>query len=438
MPVLGTKEMCKAEYWYSKPDDPDKVLVSPSKIREINKRILEKETGVTDLRCVETVINGLELNEALVKAAREDDIPFYLEQAEALYNADGQILKTESFEEAVRNIPNPDAKVEQAVRYGIVVTVTSFRGLPSDMIILEEKGDFNFDYLYTSSLKVNDPLVILSVSADGKYYYAKGVCASGWVPAAEVAVCSDRDQWLEAWDFGEEDSLIIYDSKVMTEITRVSPEVSGRVLTMGTVLRLVNEAECPDTITGRAPFFNHVVWLPVRNEDGSYSRSAALIPFHAKASEGYLPLTYRTLAEVAFNKLGDTYGWGGMLSSNDCSGYIRDIYNCFGLRLAGNTYYQSLMPVKTVEVDGKSAKEKEEILDTLPMGTMLLWSGHVVLYLGEDSGEYYVINSISSSKRPDGKGKKIRNVIINSLNMETAIGNKWLDLVTHMIVPFSI
>ena len=127
-----------------------------------------------------------------------------------------------------------------------------------------------------------------------------------------------------------------------------------------------------------------------------------------------------------------------MLSSNDCSGYIRDIYNCFGLRLAGNTYYQSLMPVKTVEVDGKSAKEKEEILDTLPMGTMLLWSGHVVLYLGEDSGEYYVINSISSSGRPDGKGKKIRNVIINSLNMETARGNKWIDLVTHMIVPFSI
>ena len=57
----------------------------------------------------------------------------------------------------------------------------------------------------------------------------------------------------------------------------------------------------------------------------------ALLPETAEVSIGYLPLTQENIAMVALQTLGDTYGWGGMLDAEDCTGKIRTIYACFGL-----------------------------------------------------------------------------------------------------------
>jgi hypothetical protein len=50
----------------------------------------------------------------------------------------------------------------------------------------------NFDYNVVSSVRVNEPLVIKSVSADGQWYYAESLNCNGWVNAYDVAICSSK------------------------------------------------------------------------------------------------------------------------------------------------------------------------------------------------------------------------------------------------------
>lgn len=83
-----------------------------------------------------------------------------------------------------------------------------------------------------------------------------------------------------------------------------------------------------------------MVYLPVRRADGSYEKQMALIPETAQVSVGYLPLAEENIAMVALNSLGDTYGWGGMMDVEDCSGMVRTVYSCFGVTIGRNGNWQ--------------------------------------------------------------------------------------------------
>ena len=73
---------------------------------------------------------------------------------------------------------------------------------------------------------------------------------------------------------------------------------------------------------------------------------------------GFLPFTKANISKVAFSALGNTYGWGGSLNSDDCSGYMRNVYKCFGMELARNTTWQSSMPMAKVDMQYMSKEEK--------------------------------------------------------------------------------
>ena len=101
-------------------------------------------------------------------------------------------------------------------------------------------------------------------------------------------------------------------------------------------------------------------------------------------------MTEKNIANVALEALGNTYGWGGALLSDDCSGYIRNVYKCFGLELARNTTWQSAMPMVNVNMTDMCREERLTVLDALPFGSILFFNGHEMLYLGKENGKYYV------------------------------------------------
>ena len=431
-----TSEMTKASYWYSKVENPDEVLADISEIESINADIVAGSgTGVGDIRNVADTIDGVALNTQLEKSAISD-VDYFLSQAATMYTDGGAVLTKDSFADVIENTQNPNATSEQAVMYGVVTTRTTLNALPTDMMVLDEQWDYNFDYIHLSALLMNEPVVIRSISADGLYYYAVTTHSRGWVKVSDVAVCKDKEEWLYAWDIEPENVLVVYGDKVTTEETRVDPEISKIVLPMGTILRLAEQKDWTKVISNRSSYYNHVVWMPTRKDDGTYEKKLCLISQHTKTSEGYLPLTYKNIADVAFNMLGNTYGWGGMLSSNDCSGYVRDVYRCFGFNLGRNTNNQMSQPVKKYDVSTFTKEEKETLLKNLPIGSVLLWGAHEMIYLGHEDGYFYVINSVSSATRPDGQGTRIRNVIINTIDITRPNGQTWLDTVTTMEIPY--
>ena len=326
----------------------------------------------------------------------------------------------------------------RATLYGICTKMTDIRMGPTDLIVTDSLGDLDFDQLQLDSLKINDPVVIRAESADGRYIYCDAAAMSGWVRKEDIAVCRDREEWLDAWNIPDADVVVVTQGKILLDESHVNPESSGRVLTMGCMLRRVRPEAYDTSVTNRASFYNYAVYLPVRKGDGSYARTIALIPMHSGVSAGFLPLTVRNILTLAFLRIGDAYGWGGMLSTPDCSAYVREIYQCFGLVLPRNTIWQVEMPVRKWRMDSWSNEKKQKLLDTLQPGALLLFKGHIMLYLGENGGRHYIVNALSSMMDPQtGSKVRVRSIVINTFeDSYRTSGKRWLEDLNTAMVPY--
>lgn len=426
-----TKEMSEPSYWTNESE----VLMSAEEIEELNQlTVAQTDTHMYDLKNQPKTVDGISLNEALLASAKAD-VAYYL----GWTYIEGDTLATEEeFAPFIDNTQNPNAEKEQAVRYGIAVHASELRAFPTNQPIYDDLNDKDFDYQYLSGIRVNEPLVITSVSADGNYYLAKNSCCSGWIAVEDVAICADKTQWLSAWDIPREKVLTVYGDRVYTETSAMDAFTSGCMLTMGTVLEQADVADPNVLINNRAAYQNYVVWIPIRNADGSYAKKSALIAEHNKVHDGYLPLTKANIVKVAFSALGNIYGWGGNLNSDDCSEYIRNIYKCFGLELARNTVWQSSMPMAKADMRDMCREERIAVLDTLPLGSILYFNGHAMLYLGKENGNYYVVSAIHTIMQPENFSTRqgIRSVVVNTLDVRRANGKSWMDNLTTAVVPY--
>ena len=426
-----TSEMSSPSYWTEETD----VLMPYDEIDKLNKETFAaKGTNMYDLKNQPDVVDGISLNEAIKKSSQADAAYYlgwtYLESAEKATQGD--------FDKMIENTQNPDAKKEQKVLYGIATKRTELRTFPAPVAIWDDPSDSDFDYQYLASVRVNEPVVITSKSKDGNYYLAKSICCSGWIPKDAVAICKDKDEWISAWDIDKDNVLVVWGDKVFTETSIVGADRSDLMLTMGTVLELAKDVNPNELIDNRAAYNNFVVWIPVRNEDGTYSKKLTLISEHKKVYAGYMPLTKKNISKVVFSALGNTYGWGGSLNSDDCSGYMRNVYKCFGMELARNTTWQSSMPMAKVDMQYMSKEEKIKFFEALPFGTILYFNGHEMMYLGSQNGKYYVISSVGTIMQPENPSvrQRIRSTIVNTLDVKRANGNTWFDELTVALVPY--
>ena len=424
-----------AAYWYSKSADPRALLSAMEEIEKLNGMILKAEgTEMNDLKALSESVNAVSLAKRL-KASAEADSEYYLGWT---YKRDGSEADKAFYDTMIENTADPAARENSPVKYAVAVRLSALRCFPSDEAILDDPADPDFDYMNLSTVRVNEPLVLRASSADGKYYAAVANSCTGWVSAADIAICRDREEWLSAWDIPDEKALVVYGDKVYTQASNSSPDTAKRMLTMGTVLELAEPSDPNELITNRAQYYNHTVYLPVRRENGSYEKQPALISVKEKVSEGFLPLCAENIAEVALNCLGNVYGWGGMLESNDCSGFICDVYRCFGLKLARNTTWQKAMPTAKIDLQKLCSEDKLKILKALPLGSALYFNGHTMLYLGCEDEKLYVISSVSNMMRPQEEDarQRIRSVVINTLDVRRANGNTWLKELNTALVPW--
>ena len=428
-----TAEMSEASYWADLQEGTRDVILTQEEIAAFNQDIAETEgTMVIDLKNADESFDGIAKNQAIQTSATAD-AKYYLGWT---YSGDGQKAEWAYYEKMIQNCMDPHATKNMPVRYGISVNRTVIQVFPSEEPILDDPADPDFDYQAISAVRVNEPLLIYSTSADGKYYLARISSCSGWIAAEDVALCADKTEWLSAWDIPADRLLVVYGNKVYTDASNFAPETARRMLTVGTELELVPDLEPDQLVNNRSPFHNYVVYLPVRRSDGTYEKQMALLPETAKVSEGYLPLTQENIAMVALNNLGDAYGWGGMMDVEDCSGLVRTVYSCFGLKISRNGNWQWHMNIEKIDMTNMSLEEKRLILDELPLGAALCFPGHEMIYLGKVDGKYYVLSAGSSMlSQATGKRLRTRDVMINTLDVRRANGNTWIGDLTKAFMP---
>ena len=428
-----TADMAHASYWAKLYDNADEIILSPEEIKAFNEdTYIASGTMVMDLRTVKDTFDGKARNEAIKKSATAD-AEYYFGWT---YGSDGKKAEWFYYEKMINNCIDPKAKTTMPMRYAVAVERTTLHVFPTHEPIWDDPADHDFNYQYLSAVQVNDPLVIYTTSRDGKFYLARSRDCSGWIPAEDVAICKDKAEWESAWVIPEDKVLVVYGNKEYTDESYTAPETARRMLGQGTRLELVTDLEPDQLVNNRYPYHNYVVYLPVRDEDGRYEKKMALLPETAKVSVGFLPLTMENIAMVALQNLGDAYGWGGMMDVEDCSGLIRTIYACFGLEIGRNGNWQWKMNMEKIDMANMSIEEKLLILDELPLGAALCFSGHEMMYLGKENGKYYVISTVSSIMSPDtGKRLRTRDVMINTLDVKRANGQSWLQALNMAFMP---
>ena len=436
-----TDEMTQASYWTSKQQNPTTVLADRATIDALNQAgIAASGTSLQPLKTAAERFYSQSEQQTLKASVKSELDTLVTRGAEDL---DGSPLTTAEAEAIADNCPSDGSAPNIASGYAIVTTHTTMRCAPTDRMLGLTAGDTDDDNLYLTALRVNEPLLIRAQSVDGKYFLCISSCMqASWVPAEDIAICHNRDEWLAAWDIPEGQELVVTDYKIRTEQSRETPNTANRLLYMGTVLERV-DLESPEqalAIVGtRSAYDRYVCYLPVRNTDGTYSKELALIAESADVSEGFMPLTTENIANQAFKSLGQMYGWGGMLEANDCSGYVRDVYKCFGLELARNTTWQMNLPVRKYDLSQLDDEQKAELIAKMPLGTVLFWSGHEMIYLGQENGKLYVISSLGSvGSLYEGASNynQIKGVTVNTLDMVRANGNTWLRTLTCANIPY--
>lgn len=415
-------EMCVPSFWTKKRNNPDKVIMTESEISGLNRRILDTPATTTnDLANQSETYNGRGMADAA--AAFESPTGLYL---------NGEPVP-ESYYQAIRdNIKNAPVTENMELKYGFAVNRTVMKAYPYSDYLSDDPSDPEWDNLVSSGIFVNEPLVIYYTTADGKFSLVKSVCCSGWAPTGDIAVCADKAEWEKARD--PEQFVVITDQKVYLEPSADS-DLDEKMLTMGTALELVTDHSGP--VANRLPWNNYVVKMPARNEDGSFYQKLAMIPLNRGLSVGYLPYTESNIINQAFKSLGNRYGWGGMMNSQDCSSFVREVYRCFGFELPRNTTWQAAIPTEVTDMTSMTTEQKKELLDTLPPGAILIFPGHEMLYIGKDNGLYYTINDVSSivsPADPSGGIIKPRTVVLNDLSTLRANGTTWFDNLSTAVV----
>ncbi len=419
-----TSEMSNASFWSERTyTDAKKVLMAPQEIDEINALALKtKATFMTDLEQEWESYDA----EALKNVLAEKVIP-----SKALYIKGSKIDNASYFGNIKNQISETGYTGTRTVQYGICVKSTEIRDWPTNDIIGYDADDTD-DEMQSSSLTVNDPFVVRqAVTIDGNlFYWGSSNHVDGWVDGEDIALCADRDEWLDAWKVknGEKDFLVVTQDKIVLEPSIFTTYSSEVKLKFSTILKLVAKEDIPKNIGERNSWNNYVVYLPTRNEEGQYEKKMALISEHCDVHVGFLPMTQENLIKVSLNCLGNRYGWGGMLDSMDCSAYTRNVYRCFGFELPRNTTWQQLIPGTATDLTGMTEAEKQSFIETMPAGTLLYFKGHTMVYLGSVDHVGYVVSALGTASDSAGTLEilSIQSVAITPLTVRRRSGNTWL------------
>ncbi len=125
------------------------------------------------------------------------------------------------------------------------------------------------------------------------------------------------------------------------------------------------------------------------------------------------PLTRRAVLERAFAFLGTPYGWGGRDGGRDCSAFLLEVFDAFGIELPRHSARQAVAGSYTIEVPEQvGERDRLQLIEAAARrGVVLLhFPGHIMMYLGKSrEGTPMAIHSFAEyvepcpgETRPDG------------------------------------
>lgn len=304
--------------------------------------------------------------------------------------------------------------------------------LPCEDFASEDPDEVFCNDFVSAELMPFTGAVIIHESRDGEWYYVIYGSICGWVRKEYLAVCKDKEEWINCCN--PENYLMVTARELILDETAVSAASSRMILPMGTKIRLSSDS--PDQVNGRMTLGCYIVDIPLRDDSGGLIWEKSLVPVSEDVHVGPLPMTSEAVLRQSFKFLGHVYGWGGSLSSNDCSGMVRQVYGCFGFNFPRNaTAIAKLCDMGSFDSADMTKAKKMELLKQMPAGTLLYMDGHIMTYLGLDEELPYVISSCATYIDPEKDPSSVNKaycVFVSGLDLTRMDETTWLESLRYM------
>ncbi|BEU87527.1 SH3 domain-containing protein [Selenomonas sp. TAMA-11512] len=404
------------DVWVAENPRGDALIADAARIREINETMRRKESSLIDLESVPESVSGDYVHRYVAAAT-----PAY----DTYYTPNIQ-LTWDGYVKALENRNMASMYGDRAVRYGVTVSRGDLRLLPTSVCWAESPGDTHYDSLQATAVDPSEPVLILTESVDGEFYFILTRCYAGWLKKGDLAL-TDRAAWL-TYVRPEDFSVVTHSRYTPSGEGPAAGEKAEKLHSSRAFYQL--GARIKRLADGRYVF-------PISDGGGNLIEEVfSAAPGSAKAlHDGYLPYTEGNIVKMAFRHLGDVYGWGGQDDSVDCSAFVQNVYRTMGIEIPRDADQQERAMLHTISLEGMNHSERLEALRRAPAGSLLFRPGHVMLYLGEASGTPMVIHSLSSYYKDTPQGRvrtKVRQVLVSSALFATRSGATNLDACTSI------
>ncbi len=384
-----------AEYWARRAPRANAVVLDTAAIARQNERLKQTDRSVRDLEQLPASLSATQVRtwiEAL--SARP---------TRTLYDEQGREVRAQQLDEWMATLNLNSLPATQTTRYGMVVRRADLRTFPTRARVFSNTDDTDIDRFQESALFPGTPVAIAHTSRDGEWLFVVSALYSAWIEKSAVAEGS-RDRIFAYAN--KSPYIVITGAKAHTVFTPERPELSSLQLEMGARVPLVPDWPIETPVNGQHPYTAHVIELPYRTADGSLQFAPALLPKTQEVDGDYLPLTRANIVRQGFKFLGERYGWGHSYDARDCSGFVSEVYRSFGVQLPRNTRDQGVSPalnrIDLTDADDHEARLK--LLREAQVGDLIYIPGHVMMVIGHENGEPYIIHDTTGISFRRGAG----------------------------------
>lgn len=306
-------------------------------------------------------------------------------------------------------------------RKAVAVRNAALRVMPTQRPFFkdfEQAGEgFPFDYFQNSALWAGTPVFVSHAAEGGDWLFVESGFASGWVRPGDVAFVDDY--FISQYKSGDYIAVLKDDS--------VFVDGQGKYLLTAHVGAIFPRGAAAQSVAGS---FGQCL-VPVRERSGEAVLVVGVTAQHNIAPKP-LPLTAARVAGLARELAGQSYGWGGMYENRDCSAMLKDLFAPFGVWLPRNSTGQGKVG-QVISLENLSpAQKKETILELgVPFFTLVWMRGHIMLYIGEKSGEPIVFHNIWGVRTQDQWGRAGRHILGGAVVTTLAPGKELPDAVAE-------
>lgn len=396
-------------FWINKIQNPNRLLLTSSQIERMNEANLKRQ----ELQLISIREMKEEWSREEIRSFLKEDWKSFGNSRRPQYGKDGTPLKDSFWNGINENIYHDGLKEKNQLLFGMTVKRTDIRVFPADEISMPAPASTGIDLFQHSAIAPASAIAIYYFSRDTHWAYVQTPFIRGWIRRRDLVIAKDKSEL-----FGQNETkepLVITGSSVNVFVDPqcTQPAFSAQ---MGSLFQMLHH---PGQV--RMANLCYTVRLPFRGADGQLILGNGYIPAKEDVHIGFLPYTQNNLARQAFKMLHEPYSWGEKNGGRDCSRFIMDIFNAFGILMPRNSNLQAKMGISLGSLEGKTLEEKKKILDkAVPLATLLRTPGHIMLYLGKHEGKHYAIHSILGIHTGGKSGsnyQRIGKVVVTDLDL---------------------